>query len=105
MNVTVLPDGQLRFVATTESLCLHALGSTTTNRASRVVPRNVLLRILFRVLRGCVRDDSRCAGWTRNWRCQWLADLRISGGPVLGPFAIRQEAIGAELDWLHDHGF
>jgi hypothetical protein len=105
MNVTVLPDGQLRFVVTKEARILGGLGRMTTRRASHVVPQNHLLRVLFRLLRSCVSDDSRCAGWTRRWHCRWLADLRISGGPVLGPYAIRQQAIVQEVDWLHTHGF
>jgi hypothetical protein len=30
----------------------------------------------------------------------WMADLTPSGGPVLGPFARRSEALSAELAWL-----
>ncbi len=30
----------------------------------------------------------------------WLADLRLVGGPVLGPFAHRSEALEAERAWL-----
>jgi hypothetical protein len=31
---------------------------------------------------------------------QWFADMAPSGGPKLGPFALRQEAIDAEVIWL-----
>jgi hypothetical protein len=34
---------------------------------------------------------------------QWWADLSPSGGPKLGPFSKRSEAIGAECDWLRGH--
>ncbi|WP_242687916.1 hypothetical protein [Alienimonas californiensis] len=30
----------------------------------------------------------------------WTADLSPSGGPVLGPFPLRSEALTAEADWL-----
>ena len=30
----------------------------------------------------------------------WWADMGPSGGPVLGPFASRTEALGAEREWL-----
>jgi len=30
----------------------------------------------------------------------WTADLARAGGPVLGPFAHRSEAIAAEIAWL-----
>ena len=31
----------------------------------------------------------------------WAADLSPVGGPTLGPFAKRQQALDAEVDWLH----
>jgi hypothetical protein len=31
---------------------------------------------------------------------QWHADLSPVGGPVLGPFPLRSEALAAEHDWL-----
>ena len=31
---------------------------------------------------------------------QWLADLGPVGGPVLGPFAHRSDALDAEQSWL-----
>jgi len=30
----------------------------------------------------------------------WTADLSPVGGPLLGPFATRSEALAAERDWL-----
>lgn len=30
----------------------------------------------------------------------WQADLLPVGGPILGPFALRQEALAAEVEWL-----
>lgn len=33
---------------------------------------------------------------------RWWADLGRSGGPVLGPFAKRGEAIAAEVEWLRN---
>ena len=30
----------------------------------------------------------------------WCADMGPSGGPVLGPFGTREEALGAERGWL-----
>lgn len=105
MIIQVTTAGDLRFVTSPELLTLAQLGPTKTRRASRVVPQNVILRVLFRLLRSCVSDDSRCAGWTRRWRCRWLADLGISGGPVLGPYPRREQALAAEVDWLHTHGF
>ncbi|QDT16549.1 hypothetical protein [Alienimonas californiensis] len=33
----------------------------------------------------------------------WTADLSPSGGPALGPFPLRSEALTAEADWLTRH--
>ena len=30
----------------------------------------------------------------------WTADLSPSGGPLLGPFPLRSDALTAEADWL-----
>lgn len=34
---------------------------------------------------------------------RWHADLAPSGGPVLGPFAKRSEALAAEAAWIEEH--
>lgn len=34
----------------------------------------------------------------------WYVDLTISGGPVRGGFATRQEALDWEVKWLQEHG-
>ncbi len=33
----------------------------------------------------------------------WTASMEPMGGPVLGPFPLRSEALEAETDWLQDH--
>ena len=33
----------------------------------------------------------------------WAADLSPVGGPTLGPFPLRSEALAAEADWLVRH--
>ena len=33
----------------------------------------------------------------------WWADLAVSGGPRIGPFARRIDAIAAEIAWLETH--
>ena len=30
----------------------------------------------------------------------WIADLNPSGGPVLGPYPLRSDALAAEREWL-----
>jgi hypothetical protein len=56
-----------------ETLNLRALGRLTITRASHVEPDS---------------DGN------------WSADMGPVGGPVLGPFRSRSEALGAERGWL-----
>jgi hypothetical protein len=75
MQLVVKTDGSVRCVYA-EELDLRALGSLTITRASRVEPGS---------------------------RGQWVADLSPVGGPVLGPFSRRSQALHAEQDWLNAH--
>jgi hypothetical protein len=36
---------------------------------------------------------------------QWTADMEPLGGPILGPFALRQEALDAEVAWIEQKLF
>lgn len=56
-----------------EALDLGALGRVRIERASHVEPTD---------------------------NAEWNADLAPVGGPVLGPFTHRSEALEAEIDWL-----
>ena len=38
-----------------------------------------------------------------NEHGQWLADLSPVGGPCLGPFSLRSEALAAEQIWLEEY--
>ena len=59
-----------------EAIDLTALGRLAIERASRVEP---------------------------DLQGRWLADLAPVGGPVLGPFNLRSEALAAEAEWLSEH--
>lgn len=72
MNLVIDPRGSVRAVYA-ELIDLGALGRPVITRASHVEP-----------------DD----------RGGWLADLGPVGGPVLGPFGRRSEALDAERAWL-----
>lgn len=61
-----------------EAIALSALGKLTIRRASHVEP---------------------------DFQGQWWADLSPSGGPRLGPFPVRSEALQAEAAWLTDNVF
>ena len=75
MELYVGPDGRVRCLYD-EAVDLAALGSPRIVRASVVEP-----------------DGSG----------RWTADLAPSGGPVLGPFGLRSEALAAEAAWLSRH--
>ncbi len=71
-QILVTTDGQLRYVYS-DAVDLTALGPPTIRRASHVEP-------------------------TANGK--WIADLTPVKGPMLGPFALRSEALAAEHRWL-----
>ena len=66
------PDGTIRFLWDDALAPLLELGESGIARASQVEPEGKL----------------------------WFADLHPAGGPRLGPFALRGEALQAERDWL-----
>lgn len=75
--IKVREDGSLLFVWNDElGNDLRDLGAMKTRRASHVEPT----------------EDSR-----------WEADLSPVGGPTLGPFDSRAEALGAEVAWLRSN--
>ncbi|HEX3654932.1 MAG TPA: hypothetical protein VHV55_03960 [Pirellulales bacterium] len=71
MELVVEPGGQARCIYG-EAINLATLGRLSISRASHVEP-----------------DD----------KGQWFA--AIIGGPVLGPFSNRSQAVEAELAWLN----
>ena len=72
MELIVAGDGGVRCIYD-ESLDLRALGKLQITRASHVEP---------------------------DLDGYWWADMGPVGGPVLGPFASRSEALAAERGWL-----
>ncbi len=73
MNLVIAANGQVRGVFG-EEIDLAALGPPRITRASHVEPD----------------DDGR-----------WFADLDPVGGPNLGPFERRSEALDEEVAWLN----
>jgi hypothetical protein len=77
ISLLVRPDGQVQCVYG-EEIDLVAIGAVRIARASHV------------------ESDAQS---------RWWADLALSGGPVLGPFSRRSEALAAERAWLEEHLF
>jgi hypothetical protein len=75
LELIIDPSGVSRLIYD-EAIDLGAVGNLTIQRASHVEPT--------------ARGD-------------WQADLSPVGGPALGPFSKRSEALAAEVDWLHRH--
>ena len=75
MHIAIDADGTTRFIHN-DVLDAKALGAASIRRASTVEPNDDLT---------------------------WSADLALSGGPVLGPFPTRGEALAAEIAWLNDN--
>lgn len=75
MELVISSVGQVRCIYTDE-LPLSDLGELSISRASHVEPDSV--------------------GW-------WRADLSPVGGPLLGPFVKRTDALAAEVEWLRNN--
>ncbi|HEV3300768.1 MAG TPA: hypothetical protein VG055_14055 [Planctomycetaceae bacterium] len=75
MELFIAPTGQVRYLYG-EELDLVSLGLLTIRRASHVEPT----------------DGGR-----------WTADLSPIGGPTLGPFDQRSQALAAETRWIEGH--
>lgn len=73
MNITINPDGTVRFIHNDDLTDLIEQGEARITRASHVEP---------------------------NAEGKWEADMGPSNGPVLGPFRTRGEALAAEVAWL-----
>jgi hypothetical protein len=75
MEIVIAPNGDAKCVYA-EALPMSDLGKVKISRASHVEPNTV---------------------------GQWMADLSPVGGPCLGPFKNRSNALAAETDWLKNN--
>lgn len=75
VQIVVTSLGQARMVYD-ETVDLTSIGQSQITRGSHVEP---------------VESSS------------WSADMSPVGGPVLGPFSKRSEALAAEVAWLHQN--
>lgn len=95
--VDIRPDGTVRIIAGDLSYRLaSAIGHGTPRRASHVEPAHWAKRMAFRLLRAT--ESRRLRDWTRTWGGSWTA--KVIGGPYLGTFPSRQQAIDAEMEHL-----
>ena len=73
--LSVGEDGTLRFLYADRMRELLEEGEAAIRRASHVEPEGI----------------------------QWTADLSPVGGPILGPYPTREEALSEEVRWLNHH--
>jgi len=78
MLINVDTSGTVSMIHSDDMVELLAEGRATIKRASHVEPT----------------EDG-----------QWQADLSPVDGPTLGPFALRSQALAAEVEWLETHIF
>lgn len=77
-EIIVAPNGMLRFIYDDDiASMLQDVEALSIARASHVEP---------------LPDGG---GWT--------ADMKPVGGPILGPYATRSEALVEEVNWLNEH--
>jgi len=77
-TIKIRPDGEIVAVWNDDLAPLVAEGGVEIKRASHVEPTT----------------DGK-----------WEADMFPIGGPVLGPFSLRGQALEAEHDWLETAGY
>lgn len=76
-KIRIAPNGQIRFIYNDNLRSIMDEGTSTIKRASHVEPTT----------------DGK-----------WEADMEPVGGPKLGPFTTRKEALDTEVKWLEEHG-
>ena len=102
VTVTIDESGDMVYLNTPENDIFMELGERITRRASHVVPSPFWSRLLFKVIRYFVHDDSAGAQWCRTWRGPWMVDTAPTAGVVLeGRWMNRQDAIDAEITFLN----
>lgn len=86
----------------------------TTHHQIRIEPDGTIVglwsdevpyRNLSAALNGGPPEVRRASHCEPDDEGRWTADLTPSGGPVLGPFERRREALAAEVEWLRENGF
>ena len=97
--ITIKRDGTVKHIYDDKLQGIAEQGKSTIARASHVEPWGELSMNAVEWLyknRPIFMDKhakDTCGGW-------W-SDLLVSGGPVLGPFPTRAEALQAEVDWIN----
>lgn len=93
-EIFVEPDGRVVFIHDDDLADALVEGAADTRRASHVEPAAGWCPVHHKERDGlCGLDCDRLGEG-------WVADLFPVGGPVLGPYDRRGQALAAELRWL-----
>lgn len=106
LTLTFNPDGTVQSLYDNVEVMdeiMPEFGVPKVSRASHVRPLNPIKRMAFIILRKMVSDNSKVAAWTRKWKGPWVSNMKPKGGPVIGPYVTRKEAIDAEKVWLWEN--
>jgi len=99
ITVVIRKDGTMQYIDHRADELVA--GTTSKRRARHVLPVGRTQRFVFIALRWLFGEHSRVAAWTRRWSCRWMVE--IVGGPTVGPFDDRDEAISWEIDWIEEN--
>jgi len=107
-EIIIGKDGNVRAVYSPETdSILKQLGATETRRASHVEPTPELSdsarRHVWENYEGEIEGTMTETAEAVLPEDKWWADMLPVGGPVLGPFDNREQALDAETQWLSDN--
>lgn len=95
-QLKIAPNGAITAIYDDDLADFFTIGHATIQRASHIEPVTVgelPWSARVNLPQGIdLNDLSASAGW--------CADMQPSGGPILGPFPLRQQALDAERTWL-----
>jgi len=94
LRVVIAPDGSYQFVYS-DALAPLVQPHSVMQRASHVEPCGACRRC------GCpLARPGFCECGGEYVTTGWTADMAPVGGPLLGPFKLRADALAAEREWL-----
>jgi hypothetical protein len=102
-TVVISPSGEVRAIYSplTAQIAKAMGGAVTTRRASHVEPTADLSERALRELEEKFKRETK--DLQEIFVHSWWADMTPVGGPVLGPYDTREEALNDEKVWLEEH--
>jgi len=102
--LVVAPDGTSRyFVESGADRCFASIGKRVATWRSSHVETWSSLSVAARAQAAKLIPALATSDDLRDFKMFWWADLTPVGGPVLGPFDMRDDALIEEKAWLLQH--